>query len=121
VFGLEVAIGILVPGLISADKKVRIPAPQAVLAGSVFRDSGFSLRGAEIVVTPAEPDRKKKVEWRATSDARGEFAVRLPPGPASYNVIVRASGYRPQQKTVTFAADERHDFSFLLEPDGEKK
>ena len=106
-----------------AKEKKKAPAAQAVLAGTVFRDSGFSLRGAEIVVTAESdgPSKRKPAEWRAVSDARGEFALRLPAGPGRYNVVVRASGYRPQEKKVVFGGDERLDFTFLLEPGGEKK
>lgn len=88
-----------------------------MLAGTVFRDAGFALRGAEVVVTPDSAGKKAK-PLRAASDARGEFFLRLPPGPASYNVVVRASGYKPAEKKVTFGADERLDINFLLEPDG---
>lgn len=116
-FGLFLAIH---ADALEAKEKKTARQSGAVLAGTVFRDAGFSLRGAEIVVTPAK-DGKKKARWTATSDARGEFFLRLPAGPASYNVVVRAPGYREQRKEVTFAADERYDFSFLLEPDTEKK
>lgn len=110
-------------------RKTAAVAASATLAGTVFRDSGFALRGAEVVVTVATPDapaasnkrKKKDIEWRAVADARGEFFLRLPPGPASYNVVVRAEGFQPQQKSVTYSADERLDFSFLLQPVGEKK
>jgi len=112
--------------LAGAEKKP--PPAEAVLAGTVFRDNGFALRGAEVHVTAApdpaaQPKRKKSrnVEWRAFSDARGEFFLRLPAGPASYNVVVRAQGFEPQQKVVTFAASERLDFHFLMSPGAEKK
>jgi hypothetical protein len=101
---------------IATDKKAKA---QATLFGNVFRDSGFALRGAEVVVTP-EPAPKKKVEWRAIADARGEFLLRLPGGPASYNVIVRAPGFTPREKNVIFAGDERLDFTFLMSPVKEK-
>jgi hypothetical protein len=88
---------------------------QAVIAGTVFRDTGFLLRGAEVIVKPA-PEGRKKQEWKALSDVRGEFAVRVPAGPASYNLVVSASGYRPQEKAVTLAGEERVEFSFQMEP-----
>lgn len=103
--------------------------PQAVLGGSVFRDAGFALRGAEATATlvvesdtagPRKKDKKPKL-WKAITDARGEFLLRLPAGPARYNVVVRAAGYKLQEKQVTFAADERQDQNFLLESDGSAK
>jgi len=108
----------ILPVVLSADsKKEKLTA---IVAGTVFRDTGFVMRGAEIEARP-NPQGKKKSAWKAVSDARGEFVLRLPAGPASYNVLVRAAGYRPQEKTVTFSADERLDFNFLLEPTAEKK
>lgn len=98
------------------DKK-KAPPPAALVAGTVFRDAGFALPGAEVVATPDPPQGKK--QWRTTGNARGEYFLRLPAGPASYTVVVRANGFRPQEKKVTFAADERLDFNFLLEPGGE--
>ncbi|MFN7923816.1 MAG: carboxypeptidase-like regulatory domain-containing protein [Bryobacteraceae bacterium] len=123
VLALLLALCSLVSPLAAKEKPKEKKKPQlagAVLAGTVFRDAGFALRGAEVVVTSAG-DAKKKAHWTAVSDARGEFFLRLPAGPASYNVVVRAPGFREQQKAVTFAADERYDFSFLLESGGEKK
>jgi hypothetical protein len=89
--------------------------PAVVVAGTVFRDSGLSLRGAEIVVSGVEKGKKK--EWKTVSDPRGEFFLRVPAGPADYNVIVKASGFRPYQKPLKIAADERIDLSIILEPE----
>lgn len=117
-----------IPGVLPAAKKEKAKkadaqAASAVLAGTVFTGVGFALRGAAVVVTalpaegaPAEAKPKKAARWEAVSDARGEFIVRLPAGPARYNVSVRANGHQPQEKQLTFAADERQDQNFLLEP-----
>jgi hypothetical protein len=94
-------------------------APLAVVSGTVFREPGFALRGALIVATPL-PAGAKKQEWKTASDARGEFILRVPPGPASYNVSVTASGFETQKKTVTLAGDERIELSFVLAPATEK-
>jgi hypothetical protein len=102
-------------------EKTATVAQQPILAGTVFRDAGFAMRGAAVVVTPDPASGRKKAEWRAVSDARGEFLLRLPAGPASYNVVVRANGYKPQEKKVTFASDERLDLNFLLEPGGDNR
>jgi hypothetical protein len=93
------------------------PVEAATVAGTVFRDAGFALPGAEIIAAPDPPEGKK--QWKTAGDARGEYVLRLPAGPASYNVLVRAKGYRSQEKKVTFAADERLDLNFLLQSDGD--
>ncbi|MCC6537244.1 MAG: carboxypeptidase regulatory-like domain-containing protein [Bryobacterales bacterium] len=102
------------------EKAGQAEAAGAVLAGTVFTGAGFALRGATVLVTavPAEgaPAAKKPARWEAVSDARGEFLFRLPPGPARYNVVVRAGGHQPQEKQLTYAADERQDQNFLLDP-----
>jgi len=76
------------------------PQAYALISGSVFRDTGFSLPGAEVEVSAApEPGIKPKVKkTRAVSDARGEFAIRVPAAPMRYTVSVKAKGFRPQEK-----------------------
>lgn len=109
----------------------------AFLGGTVFRDAGFALRGAEILVTrmpdetgsgdaaangsSAAGKKGKPVNWKAVSDARGEFLLRLPAGPARYTISVRAAGCKPQEKAVAFTAGERLDQNFLLESVGNAK
>jgi hypothetical protein len=100
-------------------KKKKAPPPTAVIAGTVFHGGGFALAGARVEVA-VEPGGPKGGPWKTVSSGRGEFAVRVPPGPASYNVVVRANGYQQQEKKVTVDADERLDINFLLESGGTK-
>lgn len=87
----------------------------AVIAGTVFRHNGFSLPGAEVLAAlPAEG--RKKQEWKGFTDTRGEFAIRVPAGPASYTLSIKANGYQPQEKTVDVAGEERVEFTFRMEP-----
>ncbi len=92
-----------------------VGASPAILAGSVFTGVGFALPGAEVLIS-LDGATSSKQSWKAVSDARGEFFVRLPPGPAKYNVSVRARGLKPQEKRISFLADERLEQNFLLEP-----
>lgn len=98
-------------------EKQKNPAPMAMVTGTVFSSAGFALAGPEVIARPDPPEGKK--QWKVTGNARGEYFLRLPAGPASYTVVVRANGFKPQEKKVTFGADERLDFNFLLEPGGE--
>jgi hypothetical protein len=109
---------VLFAGAIWAEGK-KAGQTAAVIAGTVFRDTGFSLPGARITVKGAEKGKKK--EWKALADGRGEFIVRLPAGPAEYNLNVTAAGYRTYEKAVTLAADERIDLSIILETDSKKQ
>jgi hypothetical protein len=98
----------------AADQKA-----MAMIAGTVFRDSGFALPRA--VVTVRGQERGKKKEWKGVADGRGEFFVRVPAGPADYNVFVTAEGYRTYEKMVKVGADERIDLSVILDSEPAKR
>lgn len=111
-------IACLVPALAAPGSGQKSKPSFALIAGTVFRNSGFSLPGAEVTVDPdpgaGPPARLKRI--RVRTDARGEFAVRVPPAPMRYNVSVRAREWQGQQKTVSVQGEERIDLSFVLSP-----
>ncbi len=82
----------------------------ALLFGSVFDEAGRAVRGANVRVR--QKDGKKK--WEASTNPRGEFAVRLPVGAGVYIAQVSLSGFTGESKEVSFAADERQDISLRL-------
>ncbi|MEX2261953.1 MAG: carboxypeptidase regulatory-like domain-containing protein [Bryobacteraceae bacterium] len=91
-------------------------SPYALIVGTVFRDNGFALRGAQVTIHPDTAGKKAKAKKRkAVSDARGEFTFRLPAAEARYNIEVRAVGFVPKEKAVTISGDERIDVTFMLE------
>lgn len=114
---IPVLLAAAVPGACAADKK---PAPYGLIAGSVFRETGRSLAGAEIRVEPAAASESgtrikiKKIEGR--TDGRGEFAIRVPAEPMRYTLRVSAPGYQPQEKAVSINGEDRIDVFFTLEP-----
>ncbi|MGD0578467.1 MAG: carboxypeptidase regulatory-like domain-containing protein [Bryobacteraceae bacterium] len=88
----------------------------AVVAGTVFREPGFALPGAEVrlkVKTTPEGVKPPKPQ-KAISDSRGEFAFHVPAGTAEYTVSVRAAGFVAEEKTANVTADERVDVYFEL-------
>jgi hypothetical protein len=89
-------------------------APYSVIAGTVFRPPGFALPGAEVEITPETEGKPKKL--KTVSDARGEFAVRLPSVPMKYKVDVKCNGYQSQQKMVEIEGEQHKDLTFQLEP-----
>ena len=94
----------------------------ALVAGTVFRDTGYALAGAELELASAgraEPGRKFKT-MKAVSDSRGEFAFRIPPLASEFKLSVRAPGYEQQEKPVTISGEERVDVFFKLEPASKK-
>lgn len=96
----------------AAQKKSSVP-PYALIFGNVFDPAGRLFAGAEVQV---RRENETKPRWRAQSDARGEFAVRLPAAAARYVVRVRAKGFAEEVQTVTVSNDERVDLSFRLQP-----
>lgn len=92
-------------------------AQSCLLYGNVFTASGSLLPDADVHVRRATD---KKPKWSASSDRRGEFAVRVPPEGA-YVIEVKAKGYVTQTKTVTAQAYSRLDLVFHMDPSPAKK
>jgi hypothetical protein len=116
---LAVAGGLLWPGAAPASGKKKKPAePFALISGTVFRDTGMSLAGAEVTAQPRGSPRQAQAGKKitVTTDARGEFAIRVPAAPLGYTVSVRAGGYKRQEKAVSVAGEERVDVFIRLEP-----
>jgi Carboxypeptidase regulatory-like domain len=103
-----------------ADKKHKEKAdaePYAVLAGSVFRESGYALPGAEVTISPDPRPGQVPVKIqnpRAISDNRGEFAFRVPTTAMRYTVKVKAKGFEPLQKSADVEGEVRVDVTLIL-------
>lgn len=96
------------------------PEP-AVIAGTVFRDPGFALPGAEVelLLLSPPPGRKKPKPVLTRADARGEFSFHVPPDPAQYRVAARAKGFLPEERIVKLSGGpERLDVYLTLKPAG---
>ncbi len=118
-FRLLLTFAALTAGILAASGKNKKTEPFALIAGSVFRDSGFALPGADLTVEAA-PDAKPPSKFKrikAVTDARGEFAVRVPAVPMRYTVSVKASGYRIDKKEVSIQGREVVELFFRLEPE----
>jgi len=103
--------------LAGGDKKKAAAEPYGLVAGSVFRDPGFALPNAEVTLIPVpspEGAAAKVKKMQTVSDARGEFAFRVPAASMSYTVKVTAKGYHSEEKPVTMAGEGRVDVTFLL-------
>ncbi len=91
----------------------------AVVAGTVFREPGFALARAEVLLTVKTPPQGVKAPkpQKTLSDGRGEFAFRVPAARAEYVVTVKASGFVSTEKTAVLSgAPERVDLYFNLKP-----
>ena len=90
-------------------------APHAVLAGTVFRDPGFALPGATVTLSRKQaPDKKLQ---QATSDTRGEFAFRVPPGPATYFLTAALKGFKSDRQEFQVYGEEQVNATLLLVPE----
>jgi len=102
----------------AAAKKKPAPDTYAMISGSVFQESGYALPDA-IVTLVAEPasgtTAVKAQKMEAVSDARGEFILRVPPGPMNYSIVVAAKGYQSLKKSITVEGQERVEVTFQLE------
>ena len=98
----------------AADKN---DAPHAVVAGTVFRESGFSLPGATVTLVvkdaPGVPKTKAR-KLQSVSDGRGEFAFRVPPGAATYVVRASLKGFQAVEKEASLAGEERVEVTLML-------
>ena len=94
--------------------------PYAVIAGTVFRDSGLAFAGVEVELIPSQPTKKNKKQVFRTN-GRGEFAFRVPATPMEYLIGVKPEAYRPDSKRVKIVGDERVEQNFLLDRASKEK
>jgi hypothetical protein len=65
--------------------------PYALIFGTVWGPDDHPLYGVKVKIRRAD---QKKAHWELYSDHRGEFAQRLPVGPADYRVWADLKGYK---------------------------
>jgi hypothetical protein len=103
-----------------ADKKHKEKADAAsyaVVGGSVFRESGYALPGADVMISPDPQPGQAPVKIqnpRAMSDNRGEFAFRVPTTAMRYTVKAKAKGFEPLQKSADIEGEVRVDVTLIL-------
>lgn len=99
--------------LAAADRPaLKNDAPHAVVAGTVFRDSGFSLPGATVTLAVEDAPKVKKLQ--SVSDTRGEFAFRVPPKAGTYVVRASMKGFQPAEKEASVTGEERVEVTLVL-------
>ena len=116
--GASVILLLATAGMLgAAGKKKALAESYALVSGTVFREPGFALPGADVTLVPdpepGQPAAKIK-KLQAVSDARGEFAFRVPPAAMRYKVFVAAKGYNGEEKSASVQGEERVEVTFLL-------
>ncbi len=114
---LLLVLAALLPAAAAAKKKPTLDV-YAVISGSVFQESGYALPDADVTLVgepPSGASPAKADKQQAVSDARGEFIFRVPPGPATYTVVIAAKGYQSLRKSVAVEGQERVEVTFQLD------
>jgi len=95
--------------------------PYALIFGTVWSPDGHALYGVKVKIRRAD---EKKARWEVYSNHTGEFAQRVPPGPADYLVWADVKGYKladgrhlqpGAEVGVHIDSDEREDIGVHLE------
>lgn len=103
-------------GLHAADRKQQ--APQALLFGTVFRESYLSLPGARVVArNEARPGKK----YRAVTNYRGEYRIRVPAGEATYILVATAPKFGEARRTVKVYGIDKTTANLVLAPRKNRK
>jgi hypothetical protein len=88
--------------------------PYAVIFGTVVGPDNRPVQGVPVKIRLAE---KKKARWEHVSDRRGEFARRVPPGPAEYIVWLGLKDSQAAEKSavkVHIVKEEQQDIILHL-------
>ncbi len=115
--GFLFAAALTLGTLIAAPEKK--PAPHGVVAGTVFRDPGLALPGANVVLMRKGDSKAKKLQ-EAISNYRGEFAFQVSATQAAYIVRASLKGFHPEEKEALITADERIEVTLVLVPESKK-
>ncbi len=75
----------------------------ALIYGTVWGPDSLPVYGVKIRIRRAD---ENKFRWELYSDHQGEFALRVPPGPADYVVTADLKGYKsPGRKHLELAEE----------------
>ena len=84
-----------------------------MLFGTVFRGSYLALEGARVVAYNEASPKKK---YRAITNFRGEYRIRVPAGDATYVITAGAPKFVQSQRTVQVYGIEKATANLILEP-----
>jgi hypothetical protein len=92
------------------------PPAYGIVSGTVFRDPGYALADAKVVLfSRADPKLKKLQE--AVTNYRGEFSFHVPPAQATYLVRASSKGYHPEEKETSISGEEQVEVNLVLSPE----
>ncbi len=97
----------------------RKAGPEAVIAGTVFRDPGFAQPGASVVLA-LKNSPSKKLQHQISSP-RGEFAFRVPAGANAYVLTATLKGFQTARQEIEIQGEEQINATLLLVPESKQK
>ena len=113
-------IAIQIPAAKAAPAAQKPGQPYALIFGTVWGPDDRPLYGVRVKIRRAD---QKKAKWELISDHNGEFALRVPVGPADYLLWAELKGYKPPagkelhqdgEVKVHIDKDEREDTGLHL-------
>jgi hypothetical protein len=96
----------------SSSTNKKKPIPSFLIIGTVFNEKAFSFPGVQVQIRQVG---EKKFRWETSTNSRGEFAVRVPPG-HEYEVVTHVKNYQDQSQKVDSKVDVQQRLSIKLEP-----
>jgi hypothetical protein len=116
-------LALLLPALclaqISLAQAKQKAGPDAVIAGTVFRDPGFAQPGASVALALKSAPAKKL--QHQISSPRGEFTFRVPSGPNRYLVTATLKGFQTAREEIEIQGQEQINATLLLVPESKQK
>jgi hypothetical protein len=91
-------------------------APYAVVAGTVFQESGFSFPDVNVQLTAKGAGKKQGT----SSSFRGEFSFRVPPEPATYVITASKRGFVTSSVEAVVPGEGRVDVTITLAAESKK-
>jgi Carboxypeptidase regulatory-like domain len=88
--------------------------PYAVIRGAIFRDPGYTLPNATVIIERIDGEKKFKQE--TVSQDGGEFAFRLKADKAKYRITASARGFQSASIEVEIGGDEARNVALTLQP-----
>lgn len=98
-------------GLLAAGAQKREPEQTALLFGTVFQDSYLALPGAKVVAYKESNPKKK---YRAVTNYRGEYRIRVPAGDAGFVLEASAPRFAQARRTVQVYGIEKTTANLIL-------
>jgi Carboxypeptidase regulatory-like domain len=106
------------PGTGSSSSKTKNRAiPSFLIIGTVFNENSLSFPGVQVRV---RRNGEKKAIQQTSTNSRGEFAIRVPPG-YEYEVVTHVKKYDDKIENVDSKVDVQQRLSIKLEPKGQAK